>query len=127
WRWKPGPPMFYPLGPENNGLQGLSEDGNGALLISKAGGIRRFVDGRAEMVYPFPPSVPPLEALRLRRDRDGGLWAGTNHGVVHVHNGITDVCSQTDGLSGDDVLAILEDREGNIWIATDGGLDRFRA
>jgi signal transduction histidine kinase/ligand-binding sensor domain-containing protein len=127
WRWKPGPPMFYPLGPENNGLQGLSGDGNGALLVSKAGGIRRFVDGRAEMVYPFPPSVPPLEALRLRRDRDGGLWAGTNHGVVHVHNGITDVFSQTDGLSGDDVSAILEDREGNIWIATDGGLDRFRA
>jgi ligand-binding sensor domain-containing protein len=66
--------------------------------------------------------------MRLLRDRDGGLWAGTtSRGLVHVHNGITDVYSQTDGLSGENVSAIFEDREGNIWVATDGGLDRFRA
>jgi ligand-binding sensor domain-containing protein len=29
-------------------------------------------------------------------------------------------------LSGADAHAILEDREGNVWIATDNGLDRFR-
>ena len=127
WQWKPGPPRFYPLGPENNGIQGLSEGSDGSLLVSLAGGIRRFVDGRTEMVHPFPPSVPPLEALRLLRDRDGSLWIGTStRGVVHVHNGITDVFSPTDGLSGSDVSAILEDREGSVWIATDGGLDRFR-
>ena len=126
WRWKPGPPTFYPLSPENNGIQGLSEDSDGSLLIFNAGGIRRFVDGRADMKYPFP-SGPPLQADTLLRDRDGAVWAGTNHGVVHVHNGVVDAFSQTDGLSGEDVSAILEDREGNIWIATEGGLDRFRA
>jgi ligand-binding sensor domain-containing protein len=46
---------------------------------------------------------------------------------VHVHNGVTDLFTQADGLSGEDVAAIFEDREGNIWIATEGGLDRFRA
>jgi signal transduction histidine kinase/sugar lactone lactonase YvrE len=98
------------------------------LLIANAGGIRRFVNGRAEMAYPFPSSVPAIQAMRLLRDRDGGLWAGTtSRGLIHVHNGITDVFSQTDGLSGEDVSAIFEDREGNIWVATDGGLDRFRA
>jgi signal transduction histidine kinase/streptogramin lyase len=30
------------------------------------------------------------------------------------------------GLSNDFVRAILQDREGNIWVGTDGGLDRFR-
>src|SRR5262249_9395638 len=42
------------------------------------------------------------------------------------HRGSTDVFSQPDGLSGDDVHSFFEDREGNIWVSTDGGLDRFR-
>ena len=31
-----------------------------------------------------------------------------------------------DGLSDDVVRAILQDREGNIWVGTNNGLDRFR-
>jgi signal transduction histidine kinase/ligand-binding sensor domain-containing protein len=45
---------------------------------------------------------------------------------VHVHEGVADTFSQRDGLSGDVVLAIFEDREGSIWVATGDGLDRFR-
>jgi ligand-binding sensor domain-containing protein len=30
-------------------------------------------------------------------------------------------------LSGDSVYSILEDREGNIWVATNDGLDLLRA
>ncbi|MBC7841701.1 MAG: hypothetical protein H7099_05290 [Gemmatimonadaceae bacterium] len=30
------------------------------------------------------------------------------------------------GTSGRTVFAVLEDREGNIWVSTDGGLDQFR-
>src|SRR6185503_19887791 len=31
-----------------------------------------------------------------------------------------------EGLSGESVTALFEDREGNVWVATDDGLDRFR-
>jgi len=34
--------------------------------------------------------------------------------------------TKTQGLTDDAVQAVLEDREGNIWVGTDGGLDRFR-
>src|SRR5208283_3787457 len=65
---------------------------------------------------------------RMLRDHDGGLWVGTlDRGLVHVHNGRTDSFSQSDGLSGDAVEEIFEDREGNIWVVTADGLDRFRA
>ena len=127
WRWRPGTPIFYPLAAELNGIQGFSETTDGSLLISNAGGIRRFVDGQAVMEYPFPSSSQSVPASRLLRDRDGGLWAGTSgRGLVHVHEGVTDVFAQTDGLSGDNVSALFEDREGNIWVATADGLDRFR-
>src|SRR5262249_30713312 len=38
WRWKPGPPQFYPVPGEKNGVQGLAEDGEGALMIGTRGG-----------------------------------------------------------------------------------------
>jgi len=123
WRWRPGPPTFYPLPMEANGIQGLSEDEDGSLLIANAGGLRRQIDGHAVMKHPFPSST---EANVLLRDRDGGVWVGTStRGLVHVHDGIADVFSQADGLSGDNIYAIVEDREGTIWVATSGGLDRF--
>jgi PAS domain S-box-containing protein len=34
--------------------------------------------------------------------------------------------TRSDGLSGDAVTCLFEDREGNIWAATVDGLDRFR-
>src|SRR5215471_12569571 len=127
WRWKPGRPTFFGLPDEENGIQGFSEDNDGSLLISEGGGIRRFVDGQAVMVSPFPSSTPALQGLSLLRDHDGSLWVGTStRGLVHMHEGITDVFSQTDGLSDDQVNAIFEDQEGTVWVATDGGLDRFR-
>jgi hypothetical protein len=45
---------------------------------------------------------------------------------LHVHEGRADVFGQPDGLSGDYILNLFEDREGNIWVATSDGLDRFR-
>ncbi len=33
---------------------------------------------------------------------------------------------ESDGLSGDVIFSIFEDREGNVWVSTNGGLDRFR-
>jgi signal transduction histidine kinase len=63
----------------------------------------------------------------ILRDRDGGLWIGTtDRGLVHMHQGRMDVLERSDGLSGDFVERLFEDREGDIWVATLDGLDRFR-
>jgi signal transduction histidine kinase len=45
---------------------------------------------------------------------------------MHVHGGRADVFGPLDGLSDGYVHAFLEDREGNVWVATNDGLDRFR-
>jgi len=126
WRWRPGPPKFYPLPVGARPIEGFSEDDGGKLLIGIEGGLRRFVNGKIE-AYPVPGTVQAFLTRRLLRDHNGGLWiAAYNAGLVHIHDGRADVFRQADGLSSDDVGALFEDRENNIWASTANGLDRFR-
>jgi PAS domain S-box-containing protein len=126
WRWRPGPAEFYAVpGLSNGRMQGMADSKDGNILIA-AGAVMRLVDGKAEAVYKFPTARRGFRFLRMLRDRDGGLWVGpAGRGIVHIHQGRTDVFSESDGLSGDDIYDLFEDREGNIWIASVNGLDRF--
>jgi signal transduction histidine kinase/ligand-binding sensor domain-containing protein len=124
WRWTPGAPKLFPLSPSwAASLQGLTQADDGTLLIATRGGITQFRNGKVES---FPLTASTFRALKLFRDRDGGLWIGTASGLLHVHRGRTDIFTRADGLSADYVNRFFEDREGNIWVATTDGLDRFR-
>jgi ligand-binding sensor domain-containing protein/signal transduction histidine kinase len=126
WQWKPGPPKFYPLAGEPDGIQCFGEDNDGTLLVGWNGGIHRFTDGKTEP-YSIPGRAGQIRARRLLRDRDGSLWIGTqSEGIVHVHDGKSDVFGLSQGLSGETGGVLFEDREGSIWVATWSGLDRFR-
>jgi len=126
WRWKPGPPKFYSLPGNLDGIQAIGEDVDGALLVGWKGGIYRFVKGKTEP-YSVRGVSRQFHADRILRDRDGSLWIGTtDRGIVHVHHGKMDELSALDGLSGGDVYGLFEDREGNVWTSTIEGLDRFR-
>jgi signal transduction histidine kinase/ligand-binding sensor domain-containing protein len=132
WRIKPGPPRQYAPPLE---VIGLNESDDGRQLVAMHGlGLRELVRDRVEP-YPIRAPADPttllqdrrVDANRLLRDRDGGLWIGTvARGLIHVHHGRTDVFTRADGLSGDVILSLFEDREGNVWVASTGGLDRFR-
>ena len=132
WRWKPGPPKRYAA---QGRLADLIQAGDGRLIAGIRGaGLRQISDDKLEP-YPICSAINPnallpdhdIDANKLLRDRDGGLWIGTNQlGLIHVHNGRTDVFRKADGLSGNIIAGIFEDREGDIWVSTSGGLDRFR-
>ncbi len=96
------------------------------MLIGCEGGLRRLERGS---FLPFQAaSLDPdkLKGSKLLYDRSGSLWIGTeNDGLYHISGGIADHFGQADGLSDDNVLALYEDRERNIWIATTNGIDRF--
>jgi signal transduction histidine kinase/ligand-binding sensor domain-containing protein len=129
WRWKPGPPRFYAApGPAANGggIQGLAQDEDGALLFGGRSGIERLSGEKIEP-YAVPGAAPEFTAIRMLRGPSGALWVGTSDaGLLHIHRGRIDRLAQTDGLSGDFIKAVFVDREGAFWVATDGGLDRFR-
>ena len=123
--WEGGAPRTFPLAFQPSAVRPLIDEGR-ALLVSTPGGIARFKDGDVTMAYPSPSAIQPFTARVLLRDRDGGIWMGTvARGVVHFHGGSVEVFNQANGLSGDVVLSLFEDREGSIWVATTNGLDRF--
>jgi signal transduction histidine kinase/ligand-binding sensor domain-containing protein len=130
WRIKPGPPKRYPTPTE---LIGLTEADDGKLLVALHGAGLQRLAGDTLGSYPIRGANNKVlgdrdvNSNRILRDRDGGLWIATvERGLIHVHNGRTDVFSRSDGLAGDVILSILQDREGDIWVASTGGLDRFR-
>jgi signal transduction histidine kinase/streptogramin lyase len=73
-------------------------------------------------------------------DHNGGLWIGSwGNGVLHIPspNELRDGTfsklipgaerfTETEGLSDNHATTFMEDREGNIWIGTNAGLDRLR-
>jgi signal transduction histidine kinase/ligand-binding sensor domain-containing protein len=126
WRWKPGRSELIPVAdPSRVGVVVGCEDDRG-LLIGTQTEIQRVIDHRVEP-YPLGRPGQPIRLTRMLRDHDGGLWIGTLFGgLVHVHHGRTDTLSQKDGLSGDGIGSVFEDREGSIWVGTTGGVDRFR-
>ncbi len=132
WRIKPGPPKRYPTPTE---LIALSKADDGRLLAAVHNGGLLQLDGATLEPYPIRGAIHVHELLRdgeldsnrVLRDRDGGLWIGSvERGLIHVHQRRTDVFTRSDGLSGDVILSLFEDREGNVWVSTTGGLDRFR-
>jgi signal transduction histidine kinase/ligand-binding sensor domain-containing protein len=126
WRWKPGPPQFYGIPGHPSGVRPLGEDADGAILITWHRRIAPFVDGRIGSPW-APGNLPDDWTWRFLDDRDGVRWiAMQSRGLARVHRGRTELFAESDGLSGDAVRDLFEDREGNIWVATFGGLDRFR-
>ena len=91
--------------------------------------VRPFTNGNDSS----PSARFELDANQLLVDRDDSLWMMTAaNGVARVakpeKSAARDVerFAQKDGLSDNRVTFAFEDREGNIWVATRGGLDRFR-
>ncbi len=133
WHWKPGPPKRYAA--PGMRLADLTQSVDGRLIVGiKGGGLRQVVGDKLE-AYPIHSAMNSnatlpdreIDANKLLRDRDGGLWIGTNQrGLIHVHHGRTDVFTAESGLSSNIIAGLFEDREGNIWVSTAGGLDRFR-
>ena len=138
WRWAPGPPEHFRLPDGPVEARALIEGDNGALLMATGRGgplassVTGLIDGLKQLVggeirsYPLPGIPGQFRPTCLFRSRDGSLWIGTAEGLLHLHRGRIDRFSVTEGLSGNFIRSIFEDREDNVWVSTEDGLDRFR-
>lgn len=80
----------------------------------------------------------PTDELDIRGmpvfDRRGNLWVVTRYQGVRRYPAVSgayplqapaETFTTQEGLSSDIVHGLFEDREGNLWIGTEGGLDRL--
>ncbi|HLQ38162.1 MAG TPA: two-component regulator propeller domain-containing protein [Planctomycetota bacterium] len=58
---------------------------------------------------------------------DGALWFGTGRGLLRLDpaTGATRTWTSDDGLAGDTVVKVHQDRDGRLWLGTHGGLSRL--
>ena len=118
--------------PAGDGVVGLAAGAAGSVWVAMDGvgpglGVRHFTHG-SFMSYVVPGfDGSTIRAVALVLDRDQTLWVGTeSQGLYHVHDGHADHYGAAQGLTGDEVHSIYQDREGNLWITTDKGVDLFR-
>ena len=124
WRWKPDPPIRYLATPIKE-RQTLAQGDHQSGLVVAMDSVHQLT-GTSVTDYPLHGLPSSLNATRLLRDRDGGLWIGTDtRGLVHAYEGKTSTFTHKDGLSSDQVKTLFQDREGTIWVGTSAGLDQF--
>ena len=109
----------------------IAQAPNGAIWVSDTLGTRvlHTVPGAAART-----AIPDLQAKRLLFHSDGTLWGtdARNGGVFRIATpdggGSTRIerFGPTQGLSAHVAVPVLEDREGDMWVGTNLGLDRFR-
>lgn len=102
-------------------IQALWEDAAGRIWIGVIGGLRRYENGKVQN-FSVVGTV-----YDVKSDREGKYWVASERGLLKL-NGDKIVAHYTtkDGLPGDDVKIIHQDRRGALWFGTYGGLAQFK-
>ena len=110
----------------------LAEDRDGVLWLGSDSGLLRFDPKSAKFVaFKHDPGVPG--SIRNDRvnsvfiDHAGELWVGTQNGLDRFNraDGTFTTYAERQGLRGNAVSCLLEDRLHNLWMSTNRGISRF--
>jgi signal transduction histidine kinase/ligand-binding sensor domain-containing protein/CheY-like chemotaxis protein len=110
-------------------VQAALREPDGTVWLGLPNGVRRSGGHRPDRLFTAAGGLASPYVTALARDRQGGIWVGTNAGISRILG--DRIASYAPGRTiereGLHVTALLEDREGTIWIGTrHGGLLQMR-
>lgn len=136
---RPEAARFEPTGIRVSPRADLAQDSLGQIWLADRQHTSRIVSDRRGYALREPAFSAGEKAggMRILFDREGDLWETTgNKGifriVLHANRAERrqpnppETLTSASGLLSDQVRALFEDREGNIWIGTELGLNMVR-
>ena len=131
-----GAKSFRATGGKHTTRTPIAQSLDGTYFVSDARGIRPIgrLDEYDRANVAWSVQAGGIDGNRgLLVDRDGGLWFG--HGAPGIGRVArperpdveVETLTRRDGLTGDAITSLFEDRDGSVWLSTQGGVDRFRA
>jgi diguanylate cyclase (GGDEF)-like protein len=122
-----------------NSVHAIAQDREGFIWLGTEEGLARF-DGVRFKVFNTrnTPGILSDFIQSFAASRDGSLWVGTDSGLNHfvpsagatrlslANNLICGSFTSKNGLSGDWVRALHEDKDGTLWVGTSSGLSLVR-
>ena len=111
----------------------LADDDAGDIFLGTESGLRmlRFAAGLPSLPVhtELPVELSSLSTKSVRSllfDNGGVLWIGTqSDGLYRYSRGVVVVYTTANGLPANNIPALMQDRESNIWIATNAGLSKL--
>ncbi|WP_374570783.1 two-component regulator propeller domain-containing protein [Phenylobacterium sp.] len=138
---RPGAERFEDVGVSTSPRASLSQDPRGRVWLTDATGVRLLSDSAKGRRFGLAARSPvgQVGGVWTIIGEAGDLWGATwNEGVFRLADpaaaladpGAGPASLQTytagDGLTSEQTRAVFQDREGNIWVGTELGLDMFR-
>ena len=105
----------------------ISQDSTGAFWFGIAPHYAVKFSGEEEKLYNLGTGVQKGTAIScIFQDSSKNYWFALDTGITILHDGQFSYFDRKNGLADENVVKIIEDREKNIWIATDrGGIEKL--
>ena len=133
---RPGASVFKQISINSQSISKIASSPAGDIWITDRARDHLLRLEKTENVDIKVEQIPASRAVSIVLDGQGDAWLGTlGSGVQHLAAGqrrkaaqdgdATSAYTVRDGLSADNVLALLIDRDGTLWVGTAAGLDRL--
>ena len=107
-------------------ISDLFVDKDGDLWLAALGALLSYSDGTLN-VYTPPNDYYWQGALNyIYQDRRGIMWLGTEGGLARLINGEFEYFMGDQGLAGESVYEMADDKYGNLWVGTNRGVSVLR-